>query len=135
MSGDGEIVARITGVQNTTNNSKGGIMIRESLAADSANAAMIITGGNRFQFQVRASTGAKTSNWSGNQTPPHWVKLVRSGDTFTAYRSSNGVSWTLYAASPITVPMSTNVYVGLVMTSNDNSVVGMATLDSVAKTP
>jgi hypothetical protein len=135
MSGDGEIVARITGVQNTTLNSKGGIMIRETLTADSANVAMVLTGGNRFQFQRRASTGGTTSVWSGNQTPPHWVKLVRSGDTFTAYRSSNGVTWTLYAASPITVPMSANVYVGLVMTSNNNSVVGTATLDNVSKTP
>ena len=135
MSGDGEIVARITGVQNTTTNSKGGIMIRESLAANSSNVAMILTGGNRFQFQVRASTGATTSNWSGNQTPPHWVKLVRSGNTFTAYRSSNGVNWTLYAASPVAVPMANDVYVGLVMSSNDNAVLGTATLDNVAKSP
>jgi glucose/arabinose dehydrogenase len=135
MSGDGEIVARITGVQAVTVNSKGGIMIRESLAANSANVAMILTGGNRFQFQVRSSTGATTSNWSGNQTPPHWVKLVRSGNTFTAYRSSNGTSWTLYAASPVTVPMGTDVYVGLVMTSNNNSVLGTATLDNVSATP
>ena len=135
MSGDGEIVARITGVQNTTTNSKGGIMIRESLAANSSNVAMILTGGNRFQFQVRASTGATTSVWSGNQTPPLWVKLVRSGNTFTAYRSSNGVSWTLYAASPVTVPMANDVYVGMVMTSNDNTVLGTATLDNVAKSP
>ena len=131
MSGDGQIVARITGVQNTTTGSKGGIMIRESLAANSSNVAMILTGGNRFQFQVRASTGATTSNWTGSQTPPHWVKLVRSGNTFTAYRSSNGVTWTLYAASPVTVPMSANVYVGLVMSSNNNTVLGTATLDNV----
>jgi hypothetical protein len=135
MSGDGEIVARVTGVQNVTANSKGGIMIRESLAATSANVAMILTGGNRFQFQVRASAGAATSVWSGSQTPPHWVKLVRSGNTFTAYRSSNGVTWTLYAASPVTVPMGTNVYVGLVMSSNNNSVPGTATLDNVTATP
>jgi glucose/arabinose dehydrogenase len=135
MSGDGEIVARITGVQNVTNNSKGGIMVRESLAANSANVAMVITGGNRFQFQVRASTGGTTSIWSGNQTPPHWVRLVRSGNTFTAYRSSNGLNWTLYGASPVTVPMGSNVYVGLVMTSNSNSVSGTATLDGVTATP
>ena len=135
MSGDGQIVARITGVQNTTANSKGGIMIRESLAANSSNVAMVLTGGNRFQFQVRSATGATTSIWSGTQTPPHWVKLVRSGNTFTAYRSSNGVTWTLYAASPVTVPMSANVYVGLVMSSNNNTVLGTATLDNVAKSP
>ena len=131
LAGDGQIVARITGVQNTTTDPRGGIMIRETLATNSSNVAMVLTGGNRFQFQVRASTGATTSVWSGNQTPPHWVKLVRSGNTFTAYRSSNGVSWTLYAASPVTVPMSEDVLVGLAMASRDNSAVATATFDSV----
>jgi hypothetical protein len=96
---------------------------------------MILTGGNRFQFQVRASNGASTSVWSGSQTPPHWVKLVRSGDTFSAYRSTNGVTWTLYPASPVVVPMSANVFVGMVMTSNDDGVLGTAVLDNVAKEP
>jgi hypothetical protein len=135
MSGDGEFVARITSVQNTSLNSKGGIMVRESMAPDSPNVAMVLTGGNRFQFQVRPSAGAATTMTSGNQSPPHWVKLVRSGDTFSAYRSSNGVTWTLYPASPVVVPMSTNVFVGLVMTSNDNSVLGTAVMDNVAKEP
>jgi hypothetical protein len=135
MSGDGEFVARITSVQNTSLNSKGGIMVRESMAADSPNVAMVLTGGNRFQFQVRPSAGAATTMTSGNQSPPHWVKLVRSGDTFSAYRSSNGVTWTLYPASPVVVPMSANVFVGLVMTSNDNSVLGTAVMDNVAKEP
>ena len=131
MSGDGEIVARIAGVQNVTPSSKGGIMIRETLAADASNVAMVLTAGNRFQFQVRASTGATTSTCSGTQSPPHWVKLVRAGNTFTAYRSSNGVTWTLYPASPVTIPMSANVFVGLAMSSNDNAVLGTATLDGV----
>ena len=135
MSGDGEIVARVTGIENITANSKGGIMIRESLDADAPNVAMVLTGGSQFQFQVRASTAATTSNFSGNQTAPHWLKLVRSGNTFTAYRSSDGVTWTLYPASPVTVPMSDDVYVGLVMSSNDNAVVGTATIDNVAKSP
>ena len=63
------------------------------------------------------------------------MKLVRSGNTFTAYRSSNGVTWTLYPASPVTVAMADDVYVGLVMSSNNNAVLGTATIDNVAKSP
>ena len=135
LSGDGEIVARIVDVQNTGPNAKGGIMIRESLAADSPNVAMLLTGAGGFRFQVRSSPGGATSVFTGSQTPPHWVKLVRSGNTLTAFRSSNGVTWTVYPATPINVPMSANVFVGLVMTSNDNSVLGTAVLDNVSKEP
>lgn len=129
VSGDVQIVARITGVQNTNTSSKGGIMIRETLAGNSTNVAMVITGGNRLQFQRRLTAGASTSYSSWSQTTPYWVKLVRSGSTFSAYKSSNGVSWNL--AGSYTISMSSTVYVGLVMTSHDNTVTGLATLDNV----
>jgi regulation of enolase protein 1 (concanavalin A-like superfamily) len=132
LSGDGEIVARITGVQNTTPESKGGIMIRESLAPNATNASMVITGGNRIMFQRRMTTGATTNSLSWNQTTPHWVKLVRTGDTISAYRSTTGVSWTL--SGTFTIPMAPTVYVGLVMSSRDNTVTGTATLDGVSVT-
>jgi hypothetical protein len=133
LTGDGQIVARITGVQNVNSFSKGGIMIRESLAANSTNAAMLITGGNRLHFQRRLTTGATTGYSSGSQTTPHWVKLVRTGDTFTASRSTNGVSWTV--SGSYVIPMSPDVFVGLVMSSNNNAILGTATLDNVTVTP
>ncbi len=91
MSGDGEIVARVASVENTTNNSKGGIMIRDSLAADSSNVAH---DHHRRESDPVPAQGfdrcVKTSNYSGYQPTPEWLRLVRSGNTFTAYRSANG---------------------------------------------
>ena len=106
-------------------------MIRDNLSADASNVALLVTGGDRIRFQRRTDTGATTSTWSGSQTLPYWIRLVRNGDTFEAYRSSNGVDWTPFA-HPVTVSMTGDVYVGLAMTSHDNSVLGTATFDNVA---
>ena len=49
---------------------------------------------------------------------PYWVRLVRQGNSFSAYRSSNGTSWTLQGT--ITVTMNTSVFVGLAVTSHND---------------
>src|SRR4051812_21661288 len=43
LVGDGAIVARVTAVENTNDHAKGGVMIRESLAADSRHVSMVVT--------------------------------------------------------------------------------------------
>ena len=130
LSGDGQIVARVASVQNTNVNAKGGIMVRQSLAGNSVNVAMLFTGGNRLQFQRRTATGGSTTYSSWAQGAPYWVKLVRAGTTFTGYKSANGTTWTL--AGTFDVPMSGNVTMGLVMSSHDNTSSGTATFDNVS---
>jgi hypothetical protein len=133
MSGNGQIVARLVSVENTDTLAKGGVMIRESLAANARNVALVLTPGSRFQFQRRVTAGGATTISSGSKTLPTWIKLVRTGSTFTGYRSSNGVSWTLLGTS--TVTMASDVTVGLVMSSHTNSGAGLAVLEGVAVTP
>src|SRR5215467_1509259 len=45
LSGDGSIVARVLSVQNTSNWAKSGVMIRESLTPDSAQADVVVSPG------------------------------------------------------------------------------------------
>jgi hypothetical protein len=132
-SGNAQIVARIAELPDTGAGSKSGIMIRETLATGSAHVALLVTGGNRYQFQRRVTAGAATSYTSGSQTAPVWVKLVRAGNTFTAHRSSNGTSWTPLGTR--TIAMGASVSVGLVVASGDITVAGLATFDNVAVTP
>ena len=60
---------------------------------------------------------------------PYWVKLVRSASTFTGYSSPDGVTWTLVGSQ--TISMAANVYIGLPVTSHNNTVLCTATLDNV----
>jgi len=60
------------------------------------------------------------SQWPPPRPAPHWIRLTRRGNTFTAYVSEDGTSFQPFAelepgkGQPINVPgMTENVYVGL----------------------
>jgi fibronectin type 3 domain-containing protein len=130
LTGNGVITARVLSVQNTDGWAKAGVMMRASLSANSAHAFVAVTPGNGVAWQSRSTTGGNTSN---NNTPglnaPFWVRLVRSANTFTGYRSPDGVTWTQIGSAAIT--MGTTVYVGLALTSHNNSSLCTATFDNV----
>lgn len=129
-SGDGQIIARVTSLTNTHPSAKAGVMFRESLAANSANAMMEIKATTGSEFQHRASTGAATSfTGTGGIDAPYWVRLVRSGDAFMAYRSADGANWILQGSA--NVPMGTDIYVGLAVTSHEDGQINTATFDNV----
>lgn len=134
LSGDGQIVARVATVQNTNVNSKAGVMIRESLSANSANVMMSIRPyAGAATFQYRTATGGGSGAEALSAAQPIWFKLVRSANTFTGYRSSNGTTWT--RAGSVTIPMASTIYFGLAVSSYDNSRLCTSTFDNVAAVP
>jgi hypothetical protein len=134
VSGNCTITARVTALGNTDPWAKAGVMIRETLNANASNALMLVSSGNGLGLSYRSSTGAG-SVWtaSGAGAVPYWVKLVRSGSTFTAYQSTDGVNWGT-AVGTTTISMATNVYVGLADTAHNNSLLTTATFDNVSVT-
>jgi arabinoxylan arabinofuranohydrolase len=131
VTGDCAIVARVASVQNVNAWSKAGVMIRESLNTNAANAFIGVTPGNGVTWQDRSSAGGATTwNNTGGLSAPYWFILVRSGNTFTGYRSTDGVNWTQQGVA--TNFMLSTVYAGLALTSHDSSSLCMATFDSVA---
>jgi glucuronoarabinoxylan endo-1,4-beta-xylanase len=131
ISGNCTIIARVTSVQNVHEWSKAGIMIRESLSASAVNAYIAVTPGNGVTWQYRSSTGGTSANTNTTGlNAPYWVKLVRSGNTFTGYRSPDGVTWTQQGSSQ-TITMASTAYVGLALTSHNSSSVCTATFDNV----
>ena len=145
LTGDGEIVARVVSNGTGTNNwAKGGVMIRETLDANSKHTIMALTGGEGggITFQGRPETGGSSRSYHGDLTaaPPYWVKLTRVGNTITAYSSADGVEWTLFTdASPdgaITNPwdieMADPVLIGLFVTSHQAGERRTYTFDNVS---
>ena len=133
-SGNCEIRARVVGVQNTDPWAEAGIMIRETLNSNSRKVASLLTFSNGVTFQRRSSTGGLTyySRTTG-VAAPYWVRLVRSGNTFTAYRSANGTTWTSMGST--TVTMAANVYIGLAVTAHRDGALNRSTIDSVTVVP
>ena len=130
LNGDGSIEARVDSLQNTYAWAKAGVMIRESLNASSAHAIMLMSAAKGAAFQWRATTGGTSKSVSGSlSAPPRWVRLVRSGDTFTGYESPDGSTW--IQVSSQTISMAANVFVGLAVTSHNTSATTTAQIDSV----
>jgi glucose/arabinose dehydrogenase/regulation of enolase protein 1 (concanavalin A-like superfamily) len=132
LTGDGEIVARVTSQSRTHASAKAGMMIKQSTAAFSPYAMVGITPDNGYKFQwsfnpESASGGAYTS-------PNAWVKLKRVGSTFSAYKSADGVAWTQIGSTK-TITMSTSATVGLFVSSHDAGAISTATFDNVKVTP
>ncbi|MBA3231611.1 MAG: hypothetical protein H0T05_02215 [Acidobacteria bacterium] len=133
MSGDGEIVARVGSLLASHHWAKAGVMIRESLTANSRHAMMLVSPARGVAFQRRVQTGGVTTHTDGGGgTAPVWVRLVRTGNRIDAYRSANGSSWTLVGTD--TIAMGSTVNVGLALTSHDNSRLATATFDNVRVT-
>jgi regulation of enolase protein 1 (concanavalin A-like superfamily) len=133
-SGDCTIVARVVTVTNTEVWAKAGVMIRETLNANSTHASMYITPGSGAAFQSRAATGGtSTSTSTAGLVAPYWVQVVRSGNTFTASRSPDGISWTTEGS--VTITMGANVYIGLAVCSHVDGTLCTATMDHVTATP
>ena len=130
LNGDGTITARVDSVQEAYVWSKAGVMIRETLAANSKQAIMLVSAARGAALQWRPTTGGASSSVSGSTSaPPRWVRLVRTGDAFTGYESADGVTW--IQVSSQSIPMAANVMVGLAVASHNTSATTTSQIESV----
>jgi hypothetical protein len=136
LSGPGSIVAKVESVSNTDNWAKAGVMIRETLNADSTHGMMIVSYASGVSFQQRPETGGDSASddTTGDITAPYWVKIERDlAGNFTAYSSANGSTWQkLGVAEPI--QMGTNVYIGLAVTAHNAAATCEAVFTNVTTT-
>jgi regulation of enolase protein 1 (concanavalin A-like superfamily) len=133
LTGDGTIVARVNTLTGGASSQSAGVMIRETLDASSKHAYAAFSQ-SQIYFTNRTTTGGNTSAQTlTGKTLPYWVKLTRSGSSFTAAASADGVSW-VEVGAPRTISMTATVYVGLAVSSGQNSTLATATFDNVSMT-
>jgi hypothetical protein len=123
LTGNGELVARVAGIDPPLADwSMAGVMIR-----------VMLTPGSPFIFMgLSANTEARNHGitlWgrttfdavaedesAGVVAPPYWVKIQRTGDTFSGHVSPDGKEWTQwYTTSAPGIPPS--IYIGYAVTS------------------
>jgi RHS repeat-associated protein len=133
LSGDGTIVARVVSLQGAS--AQAGVMIRETLSHGATNGYTYFWNASPgTYFTYRASTGGTTASQTGNGSAlPYWIKVVRSGNTFSGYASLDGSIWTQIGASQ-TIIMAQNVYIGLAVSSQSTSALATATFDNTSVT-
>ena len=132
VTGDTTMVARVATVQNVNVWTKAGVMIRQSLSAGSSQASMFVTPGKGLAFQRRPTAGGTSLTTTVAGAAPEWVKISLSGNIVTASVSSDGSAWTTIGQE--TIAFSGPIYVGLAVTSHDNTRAAKATFDNVSAT-
>jgi FG-GAP-like repeat len=123
-----EITARVRSVEPTHHWAKAGVMFRETPAAGSRHVMVVVTPGRGISMQYRLVSGGLSAQAAVRPgIAPEWVRLSRSGNTFTGYASEDGVTW--HTLATITNDMFAEP--GLVVTSHDNATLGTARFEDV----
>ncbi len=136
LTGDGRISARVIKLDNVGKSSLVGIMIRESLAPNSRQAFIGADKDGDYSSLHRTKTGGTTSAiFRNNKFPTRiWLRLIRKGDIITAFKSSDGQDWE-QLGKPVELSLPKNCYVGLAVSSGNNSQLSTSTFSNVSVTP
>jgi len=133
LPGDGSVIAHVASQTDTSAGAKAGVMLRASTDPGAPNYALLVSPGEGIKVQLRKTldgTTQKLANPAG--TTPAWLKISRSGDTFTAYTSADGVTWTLIPGSTVTVSLGSALLAGLAVTSHHSGALCTVTMDGVS---
>ena len=138
LTGDGQIVARVAGIEATSDYAKAGVMMRNTLANNSPVVGAWYQAGSNStgtRMSYRTTAGA-TGTLTGDSTDLtyRWLKLVRSGNVFTTYRSTTGVDGTWVTMGSVTIAMNPTIYLGLAASPYDNTYLTKATFDNISYT-
>jgi len=121
MAGDFDLMVRVASISNPAagGSCRIGLMARASSAANAPYAFTLHKGTGEHGFQARLTAGAAPySSTGGTQyAMPRWIRLVRSGEVFSAYHSTDGSTWSQRGTSQTIPAMGAAPLVGLAVTS------------------
>jgi hypothetical protein len=108
-------------------------MIRASTDPGSPYYAIYQTPGNGVVVQSRDALGSNAVQETAlTGAPPLYLRVSRSGTTFTAATSPDGVTWTLVPNSSVSLPnLGGLVLSGLAVTSHNPATLSTAVFNSV----
>jgi hypothetical protein len=103
LSGDGQIVARVAAMSG----GQAGLMFRASLDPGAPAVTLAVLGdGGTGRLQVRATASGPTTALAADPEVRlgQFLRLARTGNTFTAYRSANLATWIRIASVEAALP-------------------------------
>jgi hypothetical protein len=95
-----------------------------------ADVEPVTSAGIEFIWRATNNSASSSSSVTG-QTAPNWVRLTRTNNTFTAYYSGNGTTWT-QIGTPTNITMAVGAYVGLAVCSHNTASLCASLIDSVS---
>lgn len=133
LAGNGSVIAHVASQTNTSPGAKAGVMLRTGTDPAAPNYALVVSPGQGIKVQVRKTQGGSTAKLANPVgMTPAWLKITRSGSTFTAYTSADGITWTLIPGSTVTLNLGNSLLAGLAATSHNGGALCTVVMDSVA---
>jgi hypothetical protein len=137
VTGDFDVRVRIVSQEPRDAWSFAGLMARESMDANSQFYAIGTwpagptldgvwgEGKDTYNTICRETLAGGRGGWGpespGVPYPNAWLRFKREGDTFSAFRGTNGLDWTPLASRTVLAPFRTELFLGLATYSYNNS--------------
>jgi hypothetical protein len=133
LPGDGTVSARLASLGNGNPWAKAGLMLRTSTDPVAPYYAIFVTPANGLVIQYRTLQGGTTSQIAaGPGAGPIYIRITRTGTTFSAATSTNGTAWTVVPGSSVSLPALTgSLLSGMAVTSHDTTKLVTAAFDNV----
>jgi hypothetical protein len=133
LAADGSVRAHVTSQTNTSGWAKAGVMLRQSSDPSAMYYAVFVTPANGVTIQYLGVQGGGTTQLAkATGTVPVYLAVARVGNTYSAFSSSDGVTWTPISGSSVKLNMSGSLLGGLAVTSHNANALGTATFDGVS---
>jgi hypothetical protein len=140
IDADGGIVTRVDRQDNSNAWAKSGVVVRNDLTgayASQGYAAVLVTPGNGVVF-ARDSDGDGLIDSQAQKTgikAPIWVKLTRTGNQVSGFYSTDGTTWTQIGAAAPLIGAEQTLDAGVLHTSHDRAISGIAEFSATTITP
>jgi hypothetical protein len=132
LSGESQLSARVVSEQSINVFAKAGLAIGD-LSSTAARVILDVKPDGGIELMARPTDGGSMTFVAGSTASfPVWLRLTRTGDTFTGELSPDGQSWTTVGSVTATLP--TKVQGGFAVTSHDTAALNAAVFDNVGVT-
>ena len=133
-AGDGAITVRVADLAGPHEWSKGGLMIRQSLAPNAAHHYLLASAANGLAYQRRVATGEASLHTGLGGAVPVWFHMVRSGGVMRLYYSTEPGTPSVWQPVAETPFPEGEVFVGLAVTSHADGALATGVFDHVSHT-
>ncbi|MCI0745278.1 MAG: fibronectin type III domain-containing protein [Verrucomicrobia subdivision 3 bacterium] len=138
VSGDFDARVRVTSLIGADAITKAVLVARESTNANARAYHISVNppppGRNQLELGLRSVAGQATASWGASFVPANipnvWMRINRSGNTFTGFRSSNGVDWIAMGTNILAVPFPSSIEVGIGVTAHNNTLLATGTFSN-----
>jgi hypothetical protein len=134
LVGDGEFGARIVGQTDTSSAAKAGIMLRKTFDPVSPFYGVFVTPGRGIHVLYRSDFNQNPVEASyPSDERPVYLRISRTGTTYSAFTSADGVHWTLIPDSTVDIPeLSGALMAGFAVTSRKVGLLSSAQIENSA---